>query len=176
MTGLILTYRDVSPRVAEDAFVAPGAAVIGDVEIGSEAGIWFNCVVRGDINRIRIGARSSIQDGTVIHVSEEMPALVGANVTVGRLAMLHACTLEDGCLVGMKATVLDGAVVESGAMVAAGALVAPGKRVRTGELWAGVPASYKRPLRPEEVAEISAMAERYARRAQEYRALESRPR
>src|SRR5690606_27614238 len=117
----------------------------GDVTVGAETGIWFGCVLRGDVDRIRIGARTNIQDGTVVHVSHrDGPTVIGDEVTVGHLALLHACTLEDRSFVGMKACVMDGAVVESGAMVAAGALVTPGKRVPSGQLWAGSPA---RPMR-----------------------------
>ncbi len=112
MTGLILAYRTYKPVIAEDAFIAPGAAVIGNVEIGSGASVWFNAVVRGDVNEIRVGAGSNIQDGTVVHVTTEGHATyIGADVTIGHNAVIHACTLEDGCLVGMGATILDGVVV-----------------------------------------------------------------
>ena len=170
----ILDFGDQSPRIDADAFVASTAVVIGDVEIGPESGIWYGCVVRGDINRIRIGARTNIQDGTIIHVAGPhfnggTPTLVGDDVTVGHGAILHACTLHDRAFVGMAATVMDGAVVEADAMVAAGALVPPGKRVETGQLWAGSPARYRRDLTDTEVAEIKSSADRYVALAKRYR-------
>ena len=139
--GMILPYRDKWPTIHEDAFIAPNAVIIGDVKIGAGSGIWFNCVVRGDMNRIRIGKNTNIQDGTIIHIdSRTRPTLIGDNITVGHMCLLHACTLQDNCMIGMQATVMDGAVVESGALVAAGSLVPPGKHVGAGELWAGSPA------------------------------------
>jgi len=139
--GLILPYKGKMPIIHESAFIAPNAVVIGDVEIGAKSSIWFNCVVRGDMNEIRIGENSNIQDGTIIHIdSRTCGTHVGNNVTVGHMCLLHACTLKDGCMVGMQATVMDGAIVESGSLIAAGALVTPGKHVGAGELWAGSPA------------------------------------
>jgi carbonic anhydrase/acetyltransferase-like protein (isoleucine patch superfamily) len=167
----ILPYRKAMPRIADDAFVAATAVVAGDVEIGAESGLWFGVVVRGDVNVVRIGARTNIQDGTVVHVSRiGQGTRIGDDVTVGHMALLHDCTLEDACFVGMQACVMDGAVVESGAMVAAGALVTPGRRVPAGELWAGRPAKLLRPLTEAEHAEILESALRYARLAAEYRA------
>jgi len=156
MTAIIREFNGVSPKIHESAFIAENAAIIGNVEIGSKSSIWYGVVIRGDMNYIRIGDNSNIQDGTVIHVDSEgehwngLPTLIGDNVTVGHRAMLHACTLEDNSFVGMSATVLDGAVVESGAMVAAAALVTPGKRVLKGQLWGGTPARYMRDLRQDE--------------------------
>lgn len=170
-TALILPYRDRTPVIADDAFVAPGATVIGDVEIGAESGVWFGAVVRGDVNEIRIGARTNVQDGTVVHVTSGGHATyIGSDVTIGHKAVIHACTLEDLCLVGMGATLMDGVVVESGAMVAAGALVTPGKRVKGGELWAGSPAKRLRDLSEEERDHLGWSARHYAALAREYRA------
>jgi carbonic anhydrase/acetyltransferase-like protein (isoleucine patch superfamily) len=139
--GLILPYRGKSPVIHETAFIAPNAVIIGDVEIGANSSIWFNCMVRGDMNKITIGENTNVQDGTIIHIdSRTQGTHLGDNVTIGHMCLLHACTLEDNCMIGMQATVMDGAVVESGALVAAGALVSPGKRVNAGEIWAGNPA------------------------------------
>lgn len=169
MTGTIVPYRGIVPRIASDAFIAPTAAVVGDVEIGAGASLWFGTQVRGDVNVVRIGPRSNLQDGTVVHVSRVLQGtFIGADVTVGHLALLHACTLEDGCFVGMKACVMDGAVVESGAMVAAGALVTSGKRVTGGQVWAGVPARPWRSVTPAELHEIADSATRYVALAKEY--------
>jgi carbonic anhydrase/acetyltransferase-like protein (isoleucine patch superfamily) len=175
---LILSYRGeyspkgVSPTISPQAFIAPGAAVIGDVHIGAESGVWFGCVVRGDVNTVRIGNRTNIQDGTIIHVTRKNgPTSIGSNVTIGHCALLHACTLEDACFIGMRATLMDGVVVESGAWVGAGALVTPGKRVLKGQVWMGSPAKYVRDLTPEEQAFIPVSAEYYVRHAAEYLAL-----
>ncbi len=158
--GLIRPYGDFRPRIAASAFVASTAAIIGDVEIGEGASVWYGCVLRADGNVLRIGARTNIQDGTVIHVNGQpdggrgkdgYATNIGADITVGHMAVLHACTLEDGSFVGMKACVMDGVVVESQGMVAAGALVTPGKRIRSGELWAGSPAKLWRNLTPAEI-------------------------
>ena len=178
MTGpLILPYRDVLPRIHPTAFVAPGAVVIGDVEIGAHANIWFNVVIRGDDAPIRIGAGANIQDGTVVHVTydgfvaggERIPTIIGEGVAVGHMALLHGCRLEPGAFVGMKACVMDRAVVEAGAMVAAGAVVTPRKVVRAGELWAGTPARYSRALKLEELDYMRWVPGHYRRLAEEYR-------
>ena len=169
MSGLIMPYGGKHPEIAADAFIAANAAVIGDVVIGAQSSIWFSCTVRGDGNFIRIGARTNIQDGTVIHVdSTSLPTIIGDDVTVGHMALIHACTLEDGSFVGMGATVMDGAVVESGAMVAAGALVTPGKRVPAGELWAGSPAKMWRDLGDHERATLTDAAAHYVALARDY--------
>lgn len=179
MTGLIRPYKGTMPKIAGDAFIAETAAVIGDVEIGARSNIWYGVVIRGDVNKIRIGEHTNIQDGTVIHVDAHgehwngLPTLIGDNVTVGHMAMLHACTLEDSSFVGMSATVLDGAVVETGAMVAAGALVTPGKRVPSGQLWAGSPAKHMRDLSEEDIAYFQVSADHYAELAAVYLAEKS---
>jgi carbonic anhydrase/acetyltransferase-like protein (isoleucine patch superfamily) len=176
--GEIVSLHGLSPRVADDAFVARTAVLIGDVEVGPGAGIWYGCVLRGDGNLIAIGARTNIQDGTVIHCNGEpddgrgrhgFATLIGADVTVGHMALIHACTLEDGSFVGMKACIMDGVVVETGAMVAAGALVTPNKRVRKGELWAGSPAKLMRMLTPAEIELMPWTVDHYVERARTYR-------
>ena len=175
-SGVILPYGDKIPQIAGDVFIAPGAAVIGDVEIGAGSSLWFNTVVRGDVNEIRIGARTNIQDGTVVHVtSGGHGTYIGAEVTIGHGAVIHACTLEDGCLIGMGATVMDGAVIERGAMVAAGALITSGRCVRRGELWVGSPARRLREVTGEERDHIAWSAGNYAELAQAYRAALSAP-
>lgn len=162
----------VSPVISPLAFIAPGAAVVGDVQIGADSGIWFGCSMRGDVNIIRIGERTNIQDGTVIHVTRKTgPTHIGSNVTVGHSALLHACTVEDGSFIGMRATLMDGVVVESGGWVAAGALVTPGKHIPSGEIWAGNPAKFFRKLTPEEIAFIPVSANNYVLHAREYLAM-----
>jgi gamma-carbonic anhydrase len=170
MTALILPHHGKSPIIHDSAFIADTAVVIGDVEIGADSSIWFGTVVRGDVNVVRIGARTNIQDGVVIHVaSRGQGTFVGDDITIGHMALLHACTLESGCFVGMKACLMDGAYVESGAMVAAGALVTPGKRVRRGELWAGTPARPMRDLTAEEIEFFPRSAAQYVELAATYR-------
>ncbi len=180
MSGIIRPFRGLMPKIAPDAFIAETAVIIGDVEIGPGASIWYGCILRGDVNRIRIGRDTNIQDGTIIHCNHDPegdyretgggePTFIGDNVTVGHLALLHACTVEDGGFIGMRAAVLDRAVVESGAMVAAGALVSPGKRVPTGELWAGNPARYLRDVRDRERGYMSHIPDHYRELAEVYR-------
>jgi carbonic anhydrase/acetyltransferase-like protein (isoleucine patch superfamily) len=170
MSAIILPFGGKWPVIHPDAFIATGAVVAGDVEIGADSGIWFGCVLRGDVNQIRIGSRTNIQDGTVIHCTRNgFACLIGDDITVGHGAILHACTLESGSFVGMGAVVLDGAVIESGGMVAAGALVAPGKRVRSGELWAGNPAKLMRALTSEDLAFFPKSVAHYVDLAHDYR-------
>ncbi len=166
-----------TPRLAADAFIAPGAQVIGDVEIGAGSSVWYNCVLRGDLNHIRVGAGSNIQDGSIVHVDSGRgggtgcghPALIGDNVLIGHLAIVHGCTLMDGSFVGMGAVVMDGCVIEPGAMLAAGALLTPGKRIPAGELWCGRPAKLMRMLGEQERALNALGAPGYALLAQAHR-------
>ena len=169
LNPLLLDYRGTRPRLAPDVFVAPGAALIGDVTVGAGSSIWFGCVLRGDVNIIRIGRDSNVQDGTVIHVTGSGGGThIGDGVTVAHSALLHDCRLEDGCFIGMQACVMDRVVVEGGAMVAAGALVTPGKRVAAGELWSGRPARKLRELSEAESAEIERISGLYTRLSGEY--------
>ena len=169
MADNIHPFKGVSPTIHDSVFLAPTATVIGDVEIGEGTNIWFGCLVRGDMNVIRIGKRVNIQDLTVVHVdSRKYGTFIGDNVTIGHAAVIHACTLEDRCFVGMQACVMDGAVVETGAMVAAGALVSPGKTVKAGQLWAGTPARYMRDCADQENQMIERVPPEYWAMAQEY--------
>lgn len=169
MPALIRPHHGVTPVIGEGAFVAETAVLIGDVVVGRDASIWYGCVLRGDGNFIRVGDRTNVQDGTIVHIATDaFPTLIGAGVTIGHSATIHACTLEDDSFVGMGATVMDGAVVERHAMVAAGALVTPGKVVRAGELWAGSPARKMRDLTPQEVERIHTSAIHYCELARSY--------
>ncbi len=164
------SFNGMSPQVAPDAFVAPGAQVIGNVTIGAGASIWYNCVLRADVQTIVVGPRSNIQDGSVVHVTRKTHGtFIGADCLVGHLAMIHGCTLEDHSFVGLGAIVMDGCVVETDGMLAAGAMLTPGKRVGRGQLWAGRPAAYLRDLKPEEVARNRAGAAGYVELAQAHR-------
>jgi carbonic anhydrase/acetyltransferase-like protein (isoleucine patch superfamily) len=169
--GTIFSFDGVTPTIADDAFIAPTAAVIGDVVIGSETGIWFHCLVRGDMNSIHIGARTNIQDGTVIHVdSGEFSTFIGDDVTVGHNAVIHACTLKNRAFVGISATVLDGAMIEEGGMLAAGGLLTPGKVIGPNELWTGSPAKLRRVMDTEERARFDRNAVVYRELARKFRA------
>lgn len=144
-------YRGVWPRLGSDVWIAEGAFVIGDVEVGAGSSIWYGAVVRGDVNRIRIGARSNLQDQCTLHVTaERFSCNLGEEVSVGHRAVVHGCSVGDGALIGIGAIVLDGAEVGCEALVAAGAVVAPGFRVPNGMLAMGVPARLARELSPEE--------------------------
>ena len=173
---LIIPWKGVTPKISDDAFIAPNATIIGDVVIGSKASIWFNCVLRGDVNAIRVGACTNIQDGTVIHVdsgtstkAEGYPTLIGDGILIGHKAMIHGTTIENGGFVGMCATLLDGTFVEGEAMVAAGALVGSGKRVPRHQLWGGVPAKYLRDMKPGEISYVPEGVAHYMELAEGYR-------
>ncbi len=170
MTAILLAFDSKAPRLAPTAFVADGAVVTGDVEIGDESSIWFGTVVRGDVNHVRIGARTNVQDQSVVHVTGGThPTVIGDEVTVGHRAVLHGCTVKDRCLVGIGAIVLDGAVIGPDAMVGAGALVPPGMVVPPGKLVLGAPAKVKRDLTADEIAALRTSAARYVGYAAEYR-------
>jgi carbonic anhydrase/acetyltransferase-like protein (isoleucine patch superfamily) len=150
-------------------FVAPSAMLSGAIELGDDVSMWFHVAARGDVNWIKIGARTNVQDGTVLHVAYRThPLAIGAGVVIGHQAVLHGCTVEDGALIGIGARVLDGAVVEHGAQVGAGAVVAPGHRVPAGHLAFGIPARVARPLTPEEAARIVETCARYVALKEEY--------
>ncbi len=170
--AIILPYHGIFPTIHPEAFIAPGAVVIGDVHIGKDSSVWFGVVIRGDVNSIRIGERTNIQDGSTVHVTRVTgPTVIGNGVTVGHNALIHAATLEDNSFLGMGATIIDHVVVEPGAFIAAGALVPPGKRVPSGQMWAGNPAKYFRDLRPEEVAFLPVSAQNYVDLSREYKAM-----
>ena len=163
------------PHLGARCFVDPTACLIGSVEVGDDASFWPGAVARGDVNSIHIGARSNIQDGAVLHVTHDGPytpggaaLVIGCDVTVGHGAILHACTVEDQCLIGMHATLLDGAIIGRGAMVGAGALVPPGKRVGAGELWLGNPARFARMLSTSEIEQLLYSAHHYVRLKDQY--------
>lgn len=159
-----------APLLDPTAYIAHGTTLIGDVTVGRQTSVWYNCVLRGDVQKIVIGMRTNIQDGTIIHgTTNGLPVIVGDDVTVGHGVILHACTIEDGGFVGFGARVLDGAVVKSGGMLAAGAVLTPRKEVGAGELWAGNPARLLRTLRGEEREGMAVSGIRYVALAERYR-------
>ena len=168
---MIREYEGKRPSLAADAFVAPSADIIGEVEIGEGASVWHGCVIRGDDEAIRIGTGSNVQPLTMIHAGlGPRPTVVGARVTIEPRSVLHGCDIGDDVLIGAGAIVLDNAAVESGAIVAAGAVVSPGRRVPSGEVWGGVPAQKLRDATPEDLALIGERAARHATFAAKYRA------
>jgi len=167
-TPLIMPLGELKPSVPASAFVAPSACLVADVRLGEHSSIWFNAVLRGDINYVSVGDYSNIQDGCIMHVEDARACIVGAYVTVGHGAILHACTVHDGCLIGMGAVILNGAVIGQGSIVAAGALVREGVEVPPGSLVAGSPAVVKRTLSDEESKGLRYWAEKYARIAAKY--------
>ena len=169
--GPLFALDGVAPQIAPDAFVAPTAAVIGDVVIGAESSVWFHCVLRGDSAPIRVGRRTNIQDGSIVHVTgSDLPTTLGDDVTIGHAAIVHACTLHDRAFVAMGATVLDGAVIEEGGVLAAGGLLTPGKRIGRFEMWQGSPARLVRVMTPEERARFDMIAPHYVALAARFRA------
>ena len=167
---MLLSHHGVTPELDPSVFVAAGAVIIGDVKIGKESSIWFNAVVRGDVNYIRIGERTNIQDGAILHVTHNVyPLLIGSNVTVGHGVILHGARVEDFTLVGMGATVLDNARIGSYSLIAAGSLVPENAVIPEGVLVAGVPAKIKRSLNDDERRRIAESAAHYVEYVREYR-------
>ena len=167
----VYAWEHHTPRIAADAWIAPTAVVAGDVEIGAQSSVWFHCMLRGDISPIRIGARSNVQDGSILHISGgTMPCIVGDDVTIGHGAIVHAATLHNHAFVGMGAIVLDGAVIEERGMLAAGGLLPPGKVIGPGELWAGSPARLMRVMTASDLARYAQNAVHYVVLAARFRA------
>ena len=158
------------PSVDDSAYIFHGAQVVGDVTIGAHSSVWHNCVLRGDVNHIEIGTRSNIQDGTVVHVSTHTyPTIIGNDVLVAHMAMLHGCTLKDNAFVGMGCIVMDNVTIEPDGMLAAGAMLTPGKTVGKAELWVGRPAKFLRYLTDEELEKNRSMAEHYRKIAEQHK-------
>ena len=166
--AIIRPYSDRAPALHPSAFAVESSVVVGDVEIGEESSLWFGAIARGDVNRVRIGARTNVQDHSILHVSGDHPTVVGDDVTVGHRVTLHGCTVGSRCLIGMGAVVLDGAVLSDEVMVAAGALVVPGMAVPPRTLVMGSPARVRRPLDDGEVERIRASAQRYVLLVRQY--------
>ncbi len=163
-------FKGVLPKLGKETFLVDSAEIIGDVVIGDHSSVWFNVVVRGDVNFIRIGARTNIQDGTVVHVThKQFPSWIGDDVTIGHNATLHGCRIGNRCLIGMGAVILDGASIADDAMVAAGALVVPGTEIPSGTLYAGSPARFKRKLSAEEIVGLKESAKNYLHYVEAYK-------
>ncbi len=168
--GLLYAFEGKTPQIHPSAWVAPTAVLIGDVRLGPHASVWYHCVLRGDTNPVIVGARSNIQDGTIVHVDHgEHPALIGDDVTVGHAAIVHACRLANRAFIGMGATVLDGAVVEEAGMLGARGLLGPGKRIGPQELWVGAPARLIRKMSDAERAGWDQTVPHYVELARRHR-------
>ncbi|MEM7790731.1 MAG: gamma carbonic anhydrase family protein [Verrucomicrobiota bacterium] len=163
-------YLDQTPKIDDSAYIASGAVVIGAVTLAPRSSVWHNAVLRADINPIEIGEGSNVQDGTVVHLADDYGVKVGNYVTIGHAAMIHACEIEDECLIGMQATVLDGAVIGKQSIIGAGALVTKGTIIPEGSLVLGAPAKVVRPLSPEEREDIRKWAEKYIVVSREHKA------
>jgi len=166
---MIYSYLDWQPNIDDSVWLAANADVMGRVEIGESSSVWYQVVIRGDVNSINIGKRTNIQDHTTIHNSADAPCVVGDDVTVGHRVILHGCEIQDGCLVGMGSIVMDHAVLEAGCLLAAGSLVPEGKVLRGGYLYAGSPAREKRELTAQEKAYLKKSATNYMKLAQAHK-------
>ena len=167
--GNLLPHGDFSPRVAQSAWVAPGAYVVGDVHLGEESSVWYGAVLRGDTEPIRIGARTNVQDGCVLHADPGYPAIVGEGCVVGHNAVVHGCEIGDNCLVGMGATILNGAKIGDGSIVAAGAVVPEGREFPRRSLIVGIPAKRTGDVTGEQAADIERGSSDYVERAAAHR-------
>ena len=172
---MIKSFQGISPQIDPTVFTAETAVVIGDVVVGAQSSIWYNCVVRGDVNSIRIGVRSNVQDLSMLHVTHKKhaddpgaPLVIGDDVTIGHSVTLHGCTIENGAFIGMQAMVMDRAVVGAGALVGARAMVTEGTVIPPHTLWVGAPARYKRDLTPDEIAWLQRSAGNYVKYALQY--------
>lgn len=162
-------FKNHEPKIHSSCFIAPNATVIGQVELAENANVWFGCVLRGDINKIKVGKNTNIQDLTMVHVVEDIPAIIGENVTIGHSAVIHACTIGNGSLIGMQACILDGAEIGEESVVAAGSLVPPGKKYPPRSMIMGNPAKVVRELRPEEIQQYSNHYKTYVENSNDFR-------
>lgn len=165
----IYAYRDKKPVVHETVFVAPGARIVGRVEIGAHSSVFYNVVIRGDVDEVKIGSGTNIQDGAVLHEDTGMPLIIGDNVTVGHSVLLHGCHVGDGAVIGMGAIVLSGAKIGANCVIGAGSLVTEGKEIPPHSLVIGSPAKVIRELSPDDIKKFSKLAQSYRQRALEYR-------
>ena len=163
---MLIAYQNTTPRIHPSAFIAEGAMIIGDVAIGEKSSVWFNCVLRGDVDRIEIGARSNIQDGAVVHMDKNFPAIIGDDVTIGHGAIIHGCTIGDGAMISMGAIILTGAKIGAGAIVGAGAVVREGQEIPAKSLAVGIPARIRRDVTAEELERMRLGKDDYVLRGQ----------
>ncbi len=166
---MILIFKNKKPNINKNVFIAPGAIITGDVKIGKNSSVWFNAVIRGDVEKVRIGMNTNIQDLTMVHCTTNgYGTKIGSNVTIGHNCVIHDCQIDDNSLIGMSSTILDGAVVKENAMLAAGSLLTQKKIINSGELWAGKPAKFLRKLKKNEIEFFRKSADNYFLLGQEY--------
>ncbi|MBT3275189.1 MAG: gamma carbonic anhydrase family protein [Spirochaetales bacterium] len=165
---MVQKLGNLIPKYERAAFIAPNAVVVGDVELGTDCSIWYGVIIRGDMSPIRVGDRTNVQDNSVLHVAQNMPLIIGSNVTIGHAAIVHACTVQDNVLIGMGACIMDGAIIPSNCMIGAGALVPPGKTYPEGSLVVGSPARVVRSLRDDEIAALEKRVIHYVENAKRY--------
>ncbi|MBS4539684.1 gamma carbonic anhydrase family protein [Clostridium sp. D2Q-11] len=163
---MIKNYKEKKPIIDKSCFIAESADVIGDVTIGKNSSVWYNCVLRADGNKIEIGENTNVQDGTIMHIEDNYPTIIGDNVTIGHKAIVHACTLKNNVLIGMGAIILNGAIIEENVLVGAGSVVTPGKRFPSGTLVLGSPAKVVRDLTEEEIKSLQDSADHYVKLSQ----------
>jgi len=174
-----IKYRSILPKISDKALIAPNAIISGDIEIMENTNIWYNVVIRGDVAPIRIGKNTNIQDGTIIHVTRPnhlqnktdengAPTIIGDYVTIGHMAMIHACKIDSNAFIGMSSVIMDLVHIESEAMIAAGAVITPKKIIKRGEIWAGNPGKFLRKMSESEISYITKSAENYVELAKEY--------
>ncbi|WP_253307681.1 MULTISPECIES: gamma carbonic anhydrase family protein [unclassified Rickettsia] len=169
MSFNIIPYQGVTPEIDKEAYIAPSCTLIGAVKVGSKSSIWFNTVLRGDVNSIKIGSNTNIQDGTVIHTSRfNGPVEIGNNVTVGHLALIHACTIHNNAFIGMRSTIMDYSIIEEYAFIAAGSLIPPNKIIKSKELWMGSPAKFVRHLTDQDLEYMKDNVKNYVTLADTY--------
>ncbi|GBC59666.1 gamma carbonic anhydrase family protein [Desulfonema ishimotonii] len=168
---MIFEYKGKRPKIGKNVFIAPGAVIIGDVTIGDNSGIWYNSVVRGDSDSITIGKNTNIQDNCTVHIDKGKPMVIGDNVTIGHNAVVHGCTIEDHCLIGINATVLNGAHIRRGSIIASNALVREGQKVGPFHLVAGVPAILKKEMGEDMIGVLQVPADIYVKKALEFKDL-----
>jgi carbonic anhydrase/acetyltransferase-like protein (isoleucine patch superfamily) len=161
-----IAYKDILPKIHPSAFIAPGAMIIGAVTIGEESSVWFNCVLRGDLEYIEVGERTNIQDGTVVHLDPGFPCVIGDDVTIGHGAIIHGCTVGDGAMISMGATILTGAKIGERAIIAAGAVVREGQEIPPDTLAMGLPAQVRREVTPADLERVRSGREGYVARGQ----------
>lgn len=167
---MILPYQNINPKIDPSVLIAAGAVIVGDVEIGKDCSVWFNTVIRGDVNYIRIGERTNIQDLTMVHVTyKKFPTFIGNDVSIGHSAVIHGCRINDCVVIGMGAKILDNALINSNSLIAAGSVVKERFEVPEGTLAAGVPAKIVRELRPEEIEKVKQNAKNYLFYIEQYR-------
>ncbi len=169
MASKFINYKGITPKIDKTVYIADNCCIIGDVSIGSQSSVWFNCVIRGDVSPIQVGNNTNIQDGTIIHTSRfNGPVIIGNNVTIGHCSLIHACTIQNNAFIGMRATIMDNCLIEEYGFIGAGSLLTPNKIVKSKELWMGCPAKFIRYLTDGELDSMQSNSKEYVDLANSY--------